>query len=112
MLYMYTHRNKIVSHVIHITQYTSSHADVNTRRRQILLKGIDHDMRLLQKQSELIENVNRGLRELALYRSTYDDQQYERKRQHLHEMLSEYNQIPQNVEQSIKHHQLQLLQLS
>ena len=59
--------------------YGSSSDDRTNRRIQVLLRGINYDMRLLARQHELIEDAERALSEILIKRSEYGDQWYQRK---------------------------------
>ncbi len=75
--------------------------DITNRRIQVLLRGINYDMRLLARQHELIEDAERALSEILIKRSEYGDQWYQRKLQEIETLISEYQQIPIEVEKSI-----------
>ena len=63
--------------------------DRTNRRIQVLLHGINYDMRLLARQHELIEDAERALSEILIKRSEYGDQWYQRKLQEIEALISE-----------------------
>ena len=85
--------------------------DRTNRRMQVLLRGIKYDMRLLARQHELIEDAERALSEILIKRSEYGDQWYQRKLQEIETLISEYQQIPVEVNKSINRARNELTEL-
>ena len=85
--------------------------DRTNRRIQVLLHGIDYDMHLLARQHELIEDAGRALSEILIKRSEYGDQWYQRKLQEIETLISEYQQIPVEVNKSINRARNELTEL-
>ena len=81
------------------------------RKRQVIQQCIDYDMALLRNKSVLIEDAKRGLREIEENRHKFDKSWYDNKKMEILGLLRTYENIPLEVEMSIREGRRRLREL-